>query len=239
LNYLEKIAPSYFELLTPLKKWRILSVRDLKEQSGHNGSRSSFYKIITKLENYLLIDSFINSWSNEKFIYLMPNAIKVLGSENKLLPVNRDQRFHDAIVTRIALNFKEYHFVKDIYLDQEIGKIFPLIEKNPDILITGQLKKEFRLAVEVELTQKSKKRVVEIFRSYSQSIAVNNIIYITDKLSLYKTYLRYLDELKEEINTDKFIFIYKKDLNNKTFNIINSKILYQGHETSLKQLFDI
>ncbi|MEE2670296.1 MAG: hypothetical protein VYA54_01200 [Bdellovibrionota bacterium] len=238
MNYLEKIAPSYFELLMPLKKWRILSVKDLKEQSGHNGSRSSFYKVITKLESYLLIDSFINSWSNEKFIYLMPNAIKVLGEE-KVLPVNRDQRFHDAIVTKIALNFKDYNFVKDIYLDQEIGRNFPLIKKNPDILIVGQIKKDFKLAVEIELTQKNKSRVQEIFRSYSKSIAVNNIIYITDKLGIYNTYLRYLNELSSEINTDKFIFIYEKDLNNKTFNIINSKALYRGYETSLKQLFTI
>lgn len=239
MNYLEKIAPSYFELLMPLRKWRILSVKDLKEQSGHNGSRSSFYKIITKLENNLLIDSFINSWSNEKFIYLMPNAIKVLGDEKKLLPVNRDQRFHDAIVTKIALNFKQYDFVKDIYLDQEIGRNFPLIEKNPDILVEGQLEKDFKLAVEIELTQKNKSRVQEIFRSYSKSIAVNNIIYITDKLGLYKTYLRYLNELKDEINVNKFIFIYEKDLNNKTFNLLNSNALYRGNETSLKQLFNI
>lgn len=239
MNYLEKIAPSYFELLIPLKKWRILSVKDLKEQSGHSGSRSSFYKIITKLEKNLLIDSFVNSWSKEKFIYLMPNAIKVLGEEKKLLPVNRDQRFHDAIVTKIALNLKEYDFVKDIYLDQEIGKNFPLIEKNPDLLIEGQLKNEFRLAVEIELTQKSKTRVQDILRSYSKSIAINNIIYITDKLGLYKTYLRYLNELRKEINTDKFIFIYEKDFNNQTFNLINSKALHRGYEKSLKQLLNI
>lgn len=239
MNYLERIAPSYFELLMPLKKWRILSVKDLKEQSGHNGSKSSFYKIITKLEKNLLVDSFVNSWSNEKFIYLMPNAIKVLGDDKKLLPVNRDQRFHDAITTRIALSLKENDFIKDIYLDQEIGENFPFIERTPDILIEGQLEKSFRLAVEIELTQKNKTRVEEIFISYSKSIAVNNIIYITDKLGLFKTYLRYLSELRDEINTDKFIFIYEKELNNKTFNLINSKAIHSGNETSLKQLFKI
>ena len=64
MNYLEKIAPSYFDILNPLLKWRILSVRELKNQSDYRGSQSAFYKIISKLEKNNLIDSFMNSCSN-------------------------------------------------------------------------------------------------------------------------------------------------------------------------------
>ena len=239
MNYLEKISPSYFEILTPLKKWRILSVKDLKEQAEYQKSSSSFYKIITKLEKNCLIDSFINSWSNEKFIYLLPEALKIIGDEKSLLPVNRDQRLHDAIATRIALIFKGLPFVTDIYLDQEIPRIYPLMEKTPDILIEGVKTKPFRLAIEIELTQKNKTRVQEIFKCHDDSKILNNVIYITDKPSVFNAYARYLDELQDQINTERFIFVLEKDLSTKTFNILSSKALYRGRETNLKELLKV
>jgi hypothetical protein len=239
MNYLEKISPSYFEILTPLKKWRILSVKDLKDQAEYQKSASSFYKVIAKLEKNRLIDSFINSWSNEKFIYLLPEALKVIGDEKTLLPVNLDQRFHDAIATRIALLFKSIPFVTDIYLDQEIPRIYPLMEKTPDILIEGVQTKPFKLAVEIELTQKNKTRVQEIFKCHDDSKIINNVIYITDKPSVFNAYTRYLNELQDEINKDRFIFVLEKELNTKTFNILSSKALYRGRETNLKELLEI
>ena len=111
LNYLEKVAPSYFEILNPLLKWRILSVRELKNQSEYSGSLSAFYKIISKLEKNKLIESFMNTWSNEKFLYLKPDALKALGQEKALLPVNIDIRFHDAITTKVALFLKSYQVI--------------------------------------------------------------------------------------------------------------------------------
>lgn len=169
----------------------------------------------------------------------MPEALKVIGDEQVLLPVNRDQRFHDAIATRIALIFKGLSFVKDIYLDQEIPRIYPLMEKTPDILIEGERTKPFRLAIEIELTQKNKTRVQEIFKCHDDSKIINNVIYITDKPSVFNAYTRYLDELQNDINTERFIFILEKDLNSKTFNILSSKALYRGRETNLKELLKL
>lgn len=239
MNYLEKIAPSYFEILTPLLKWRILNVRDLKNQSGYSGSQSAFYKILSKLEKNNLVDSFINSWSNEKYLYLKSDALKALGEEKALLPVNVDIRFHDAITTKVALFFKSYAFVKDIYLDQEIPKHFPIMEKTPDILIIGEKTKPFRLALEIELTQKNKTRVQDIFKRHSESKIINNIVYITDKKSIFSSYENYLGELSSSIDCSKFIFVYEKDLNAKTFNLLSSSASYRGKETSLKELLQI
>jgi len=239
LHYLEKIYPSYFELLNPLRKWRILSIKALKEESEYAGSSSAFYKIVSKLESNMLIDSFINSWSNEKFVYLLPTGIKALGEEKSSLAINRDLRFHDAISSKVARLFRSYHFIEGVYLDQEIAKSYPLLERVPDILAEGQLKSNFRFAIEVELTQKSQKRVKEIYRSYSDSKVVNNIIYITDKPSIFKAYQKYLDELGDEINQDKFILIFESNLSKKTFNLLNSKAFYRGKDSSLNHIFNL
>lgn len=239
MNYLEKIAPSYFEILNPLLKWRILSVRELKNRSDYKGSQSAFYKIISKLEKNNLIESFMNSWSNEKFLYLKSSALKALGEEKFLLPINADIRFHDAISTKVALYFKELAFIKEVYLDQEIAKHFPLMEKTPDILVLGEKEKPFKLAVEIELSQKNKTRVMDILKRHGESKIVNNIIYITDKKNIFNSYQGYLNELGDSIDNSKFIFIFEPALNAKTFSILNSMASYRGKETSLNELLRI
>ena len=120
MQYLEKIKPSYFDLLYPLRKWKILNVRALKEEAEYHGSFSGFYKIISKLEKNLLVDSFINSWSNEKFIYLLPDGIKALGENELSLNINRELRFHDSIVSKVARDFKSYPHIEEVYLDFQI-----------------------------------------------------------------------------------------------------------------------
>ena len=81
----------------------------------------------------------------------MPEALKVIGDEKALLPANRDQRLHDAIATRIALIFKGLPIVSDIYLDQEIPRIYPLMERTPDVLIEGIKTKLFVLDEETQV----------------------------------------------------------------------------------------
>lgn len=239
MNYLEHISPGYFDILLPLKTWRILSLKELKRLSGHTGSLSAFYKIISKLEKNKVIESFQNIWSNEKFIYLLPDGLKLLGDEKAILPVNLDQRFHDSIVTKVALNLSTIPKFSEIYLDHNIPKSFPLMEKTPDILVTGLHPEPFRVAVEIELTQKSKTRLIEIFKSYSASKVINNVIYITDKQAIFNSYSELLNEAQGEINPARFIFIFEKNLNSKVIDLTKSKAQFRGGETTLHDLLKL
>ena len=236
---MKQISPNDFEILTPLKEWRILSTADLKRISGHEKSKSAFYKVVTKLAKNQLADSFINPWTNEKYLFLLPLAHKMLGTEKENLPVNLDQRFHDAIVTKVALNLKDVSKFEEVYLDQNIPKSFPLLEKTPDIVVSGNTPQAFRLAFEIELTQKSKHRLDDIFKSYSNSKVVNNVIYITDKKTIFKSYIDFLNEYDSLFNKSKFIFIYEKDLRLKAFNLMSSPAYFNGKGTSLKELLRI
>lgn len=239
MSYLEHILPGYFDFLLPLKTWRILSVSDLKRLSGHTGSQSAFYKIITKFEKNKIVESFQNVWSNEKFIYLLPHGLKLLGDERAILPINLDQRFHDAIVTKVALNLSIIPKFSEIYLDHNIPKSFPLMEKTPDILVTGTHPQPFRIAIEIELTQKSKTRLIEIFKSYSASKVINNVIYITDKKSIFEGYNQLINDSELGLNPARFIFIFEKSLNLKTINLTKSIALFKGGETTLHDLLKI
>ena len=113
------------------------------------------------------------------------------------------------------------------------------MEKTPDVLILGERIKPFKLAIEIELSQKNKTRVQDILKRHSESKIVNNIVYITDKKNIFTSYQGYLNELSGTIDSSKFIFIFERDLNTKTFSILNSKASYRGSETSLSELLKI
>ena len=237
MQYLEKIKPSYVDLLMPLKKWKILDVKALKEASEYSGSFSGLYKIISKLEKNLLLDSFTNSWSNEKFVYLSPNGLKALGEKEGGLGLNRDTRFHDFLVSKVARFFAGYAFVKDVYLDFQVKDAFPLLERVPDCLLVGALKSPFKMAVEVELTQKSHERVGQIYRTYSDSKVVNQILYITDKQSIFDAYREHFNQKGGELIKEKFLFLLAKDLSKGRCDLKNEPVYFKGSMTSLNEIF--
>src|SRR5690606_21378160 len=136
------ITPQHFEILGPLKEFRILSTHHLKSLSSYEKSMSAFYKVISRLEKNELVKNFNNPWTNEKYLYLTSKGLSLLGDERDTLPINLDQRFHDAIVTKVALALRSIPKINEVYLDSNIPKSFPLMEKTPDILVTGTTSKE-------------------------------------------------------------------------------------------------
>jgi hypothetical protein len=236
MNYLEKIKPSYVDLLFPLKKWKILSVTDLRIASEYGGSNSGFYKIVSKLEANMLIDSFINSWSNEKFVYLTANGVESLGCEGKSLNLNRDTRFHDSIVSKVAKQIHSLPYVADSLLDFEIMKSYSFMEKIPDFLLMIGKNSPYCIAGEVELTQKSQNRVKQILKAYSNSRTVNNVLYVTDKMSIFDSYKRYFEDIGNEIEKDKFLFLHEPNLSRKNLQIEKSDVFFKNNWTNLESL---
>ena len=237
MECLEKINPSYFDLLLPLSRWKILSLRDLKKEAEYGGSDSGFYKIISKLEKNLLIDCFYNQWSNEKFVYLSTQGAKALGENVGSLNINRDLRFHDSLVTKVARKFLSYPFVRDLYLDFQIKEAFPVVERTPDCLIHGEKKRPFTLALEVELTRKNQERVKQIFQTYGDSKVVNHVLYITDKKSIFNAYKKYLTQLGGEKLCKKILIMHAKNLARGTFVLERSPVFFNDKDTNLAEVF--
>ena len=239
MDFLEKVNPNYLDLLLPLKKWKILNVQSLKTASEYQGTNSGFYKVISKLEKNLLIESFTNMWSSEKFVYLLPKGHHALGIKEGAPTINTDSRFHDAIVSSVARFFEKAHFTKEVYLDFQMKEHFPLLERTPDCLIEGEFKNKFRLAVEVELTQKSLDRLRQIFRTYSSSKVVNQILYITDKKSIFDAYTNFFQQQGGEIIKEKFMFMWATDLSKGKADLAGSPVLFKGKMSSLGEILNL
>ena len=239
MELLEKVSPNYITILEPLLYWRILSINDLYMMTSYDKTKGAFYKSIQRFEKLKLIESFKNSWNNEKYVYLLRDGLKLLGTEKALLPVNRDLRFHDSITSQIGLIFNNLHFVKSVLIDQNIQNHYPNLLNTPDIIIEGVHNKKFRIAIEVELSQKSSSRILNTFKNYSENSFFSAIIYITDKKFIFNAYQKLIEDKEETIKKDKFIFCYDPTIHRETKNILNAHTLHNGRSTTLKDLMEL
>ena len=238
MNYLENINPNYLDLMMPLQKWKILSVENLKSLSGFPGNVWNFYKAIRKLEQMELLKGFVDGFTNQKFLYLGEKGFKALGVE-KIVPVHEENRFHDAHLVRMLLQLKCLPFTEDVLLDQQIKKELPLLKHLPDAIISGRRKEKFLLAVELELTQKSKERVREAFSSYEASPYFNNVLYLFNRQTPYQTYQEVLKDYVEIRNKEKFLFLYEPMLTRRTYEILKSELTFKGRTTTLQEVFSV
>lgn len=236
--YLENLNPNYLDILEPLKDWKILSTEDLKNLSEYPCGKSSFYKAIKRLESAKLIKGFADSFTNQRFLYLLEDGFKSLGLE-RMIPIHEENRYHDAHLVRLLLKFKMIPYFENFLLDHKIKKEFPLLSHTPDAVITGKKKEKFHLALELELTQKSKERIREAFLFYEASPYFNNVIYFFNRLTPYKTYQEVLKNTIEIKQKDRFILIYEPQLTRRIYAPMNSEVTFKQKQTTLKEIFSL
>jgi hypothetical protein len=236
VNVVEYLNPIHQEILYPLSRWKILSLKELQAKSEFTGSKESFYKIIRRLEKALLIDSFIDSWSKEKHVYLEKLGLEFLGIEKKQY-FNRDQRFHDALVVKIMRDLRQFNFSKETYLDFELRELLTSYDHIPDASLTGIKEgKEFKMAIELELNQKSKDRIIKGFNYYINSKLFNNVLFVFYKESTFKSYKKFLELNFTEEEQGKIILLVEPKLSLNFFNLANSTIYFKGQNMQLKDI---
>lgn len=60
----------HLELIRPLVKWKILSIKELFEDSGYVGTYKNFQKIVTRLEKAGVVKGTKDVWTKSKRIWL-------------------------------------------------------------------------------------------------------------------------------------------------------------------------
>lgn len=235
LDLHQYINPIHFEILEPLKKWKILSLKDLKLDTDTGKSDASIYKIIKRLEGHQVIDSFIDSWSKEKHIYLDQNAREYFDiDKHDLIP--RDRRYHDAITVKLLRTMLKEEYIKKAMLDDEIKKKLTAHDHIPDGTITIRKdEKDYLIAIEMELNQKNKKRIQDYFNYYRRSNLFGNVLYIFNRHSIYKTYKDQLDLIED--NKNKILLMYLKDLRLDNIELESAVIYHEGREKRFEELF--
>ncbi len=234
----EYINPIHQEIIFPLRKWKILSLNQLQEESNFIGSKSSFYKAIKKLEINKLVDSFIDSWSKEKHIYLDKEGLNFLGI-TKGQEISRDRRYHDALMVKICRDLQKRTSITKLLLDFEMKEILTSLDHLPDAYIEGEANEtSYTMGLELELTQKCKKRIMNTFSYYSKSQHFNNVLFIFYKESTFNSYKKVLELNFTKDDQKKIILLCEPKLSLSDANIFSSKIYYNGDFRILSSLLD-
>lgn len=221
----------YEEIINLLGKWKVLDIKSLSEFSSYKVKYFNLLKKVRQLEISGLIKG-VSMGGKEKYIYLTNKGLQYTGHDHTY-EISESNLTHDIIVGRVLKQLLKM----DQFID---GKMFHQVadfDVFPDALISGvKNDSTYKLALEIELTQKSEPRVKEKYRRYGRNTVFNYALFITNKWTLYNTYKRFLLEMNQETQA-AIILLFDQNLNMKGMNTDNNKCTYLGKETSFSDLF--
>jgi predicted transcriptional regulator len=225
------LIDGYIDILSEVGRWKIIPMKSLYERKNFSISYQMFCRKIKKLESEGFVRSILGD-KRRKFITLTPK-----GSEVCPYGVNFDEAEdslnHDLIATNIVTKMIEFKNFKTGQV-QCFGRGLDI---EPDGLIFGQKNgKEYSLAIEVELHQKSKTRLTDKLIKYSNSIYYSYVIYVINKETTYRSYKKILENMTDDVRR-KVILLLDDELTPTRFNFEKAHCYFKSEEKSFMDIF--
>jgi hypothetical protein len=235
------INPFHLELMRPLIKWKILSIKECFEDSQYPASYKSFHKIIQRLEKNGVIGSFKDVWTKTRRIYLTRMGNELVNPFDWMAHAfNKQNLFHDSRVT-LYLRFLAKNLpISHVVLEQEKMKIrkkedFQKIRPDAEFTLSSQ-NRCVDFILEVELTQKNKEKAWEKMNNYLDISEYRSVIFLFPNPTIYESYIRIFEENKNEIGKHNYIFLLDSGIITGNPDL-DAKVTYQNRETSIRNLF--
>jgi len=242
-DVLLKINPFHLELIRPLIKWKILSIKELHEDSSYPSSYKSYYKVIQRLEKNGILGSFKDVWTKSKRLYLTKKGNELVNPFDWMAHVyNKQNLFHDSRVT-LYLRFLAQNLpVSHVVLEQEKMKIrkkedFQKIRPDAEFTLESN-NKSADFILEVELTQKNKERAWEKMKNYKDISEYKNIFFIFPNPTIFNCYLQIFENHKKQFDRHNYIFVLDPGLIKGSPSLETAKAVYQGRETNLQNVMN-
>lgn len=223
------LTDHYFDILKDVSRWKIIAMKSLYEVGEKQISYQAFCKKVKVLENKGLL-KVILGMRRRKVLTLSQSGAQMCpyGISYK----ESDMEYnHDLITTNFITNVLNFESFKAGQV-QSIG-----LDLEADGVIYG-LKgyKNYALAVEIELTQKSKDRVLNKLTRYSSSVYYDYLLYVFNKKSIYESYKKIVRGLESEA-TKKVILLLNEEISKEKFEYENSKCFFKSKEMTFKDIF--
>ncbi len=221
---IQRINPINILSIEPLSKWKILRSSALKDLSENKDYRTSWLKKLVRLEQFDLIKSYKDPYTGSKYVYLQSEGIKLFKDEFNCSLVNEKILAHESKLSELMYEIHKLDCVKDIRLDDEMvakSEYFKSKVQVPDAdMLLKRNDEYFNIAIELELTQKSKTRILSRFEHYHSGDYYNNVIYVFSIERLRDKYCDLYNELckandwdrKVMFMSDKYLIEKKMDL---------------------------
>ncbi len=236
----------HLELLRPLVKWKVLSIKELFEDSGYAGTYKGFHKVITRLEKHQVVEGFKDVWTKSKRIYLTKIGSELVSPHQwRADAYNLNALFHDSRVTLYMRFLASYLNIHRLQLDQErtghFRNFFELPKVRPDAEFSFKDDKEknHSFYLELELTQKSTERIAEKFDFYQERVSSSSrILFLFPTENLAASYRDVLMSLEKEKGKSQLLFAYDEGLRHGNFSLDRSYIWVKDEKITLRNYFE-
>ena len=231
----------HLELLRPLLKWRILDIDSLRKEIFNVKSRHNFYRLVRDLEKKKLLIGFRDPYTKKKYVYLSPLGENQYSLKENPTAVSTSTLSHDTKVSQLSRQMLNLGWIQDVELEhslQDKKRLFNTTTRViPDALFTGQKNGiDFKIAFELELTQKKSQRIVEKAREYLLSDSYDYVLYLFLRPELMTKYSELITEATGK-SIDRFMFFSCPDLMEKNIKLDQSMGRFNNKELRLKDLF--
>jgi len=220
----------YLKVLMSLGEWKILDARKILSLGVLGVGYRDLMKKLERLEKVGLVNS-ITKERSKKFYYLTDMG-KKFSCGTSTFGVDAEYLTHETATSSFLWELLKYpNFIN--------GNELLLVGQNkldPDAVVKGKINsQEYSLAIEIELTQKSIKRINEKFRRYGTQTIFDYTVYVTHNQTLLKSYQRALDLLGKKEKA-QIIFLYDENLIDGKLNLNKSLCFYQNNKVNFLKL---
>lgn len=238
INHLNSIHLNY---LTPLLKWRVMNLENLRQECVNVPNYHNFCKIIRSLEEAKILEGYRHPFNRKKYVYLGPFGESQLALTENPSSVSKETLIHDIMVSEIAKRFFEKGWINNVQLEHELHdkRNFRTTYKIiPDALLEGSKRGvNFNVALEVELSRKNNQRILEKAKQYAASSFYNYVLYIFSKRKLSQKYLEVIKEGIEESDLNRFMFFADESLTTQMTDLSDIEGFFKGNEVKLSEVF--
>ena len=216
-----KINPEHLKLLYPLKDWRVLDLASLHKKSNARLSQAGLVRLVLRLEKSKVIKGFRDPWSRKKYVYLTRLGEDLISLNDYPTAISEVSLFHDLRVVDLGLELIKNSVFKNVRFEHQIvnrKNYITNLALIPDAEVDGVMNgKNFSLAIELELHQKSKDRLEKKGEQYLGSLYDHCLFMFSDRNTL-ENYKRFFTEkLGPKFNEKIFLFhlvgIYEPEIN--------------------------
>ena len=158
----------------------------------------------------------LRSIAKQKMIYPSKNLQESLVEDGKLY-LNESQLTHDALVSSVCLGMLKFDLFDDAEIEDFLIGTSKFASKRgfyPDAVLYGDLEDEsFSLPIELELTQKSRTRMMSKFMNYLDMSYENVLFFFFDERvarKYHKEYMKHAQSYREKGRLPQILFSWGK-----------------------------
>lgn len=242
---MEMMKTDHKFFIHPLSDWRILDIKGLMECSRLEKFKKYDYakKLLQKMKSQKFVNVYRCVLNGKNYYYLTPLAEKLINQDQKS-SISEETIFHDAMVSSLGIELSKIKpFITEIELEHKIknGKSRTNFDEIiPDARLKGNFKGvNFNSAIEVELHQKERSRIISKAKHYLKSNFYDYAFYFFPDEKILKNYSNILrQELSNDFSQKIFLFSTPKIFEGKN-SLYEGTGLVKGESKTILQLFEV